>query len=383
LHRRNLPRFAPFDRIETIKMMQESATSAVLDEFDRAIVHALQIYPRAPWSLVGDVLGADPVTITRRWRRMESAGLAWVTAYPKLTTQHAVTAVIEINTEPGANREVADTLANQPSTVNVKETAGGRDLIINVQATTIGDLARFIAHQLSTTDGVTGTHTHLVTSVPSEGSNWRLRSLDSDHCERLHAAARTTPARDRPASWDSLDARIATLLSTDGRMPLNALAQAAEASVTTTRRRVQQLIDTRLQLRCDLARPVSGWPLAAVYFASVPAEKLPEMSRALATVPETRSCAITAGPHNLIIDVWLRELSDVHALEAYLSSRLPPLVVSDRAVVLRTAKHMGRLLDTDGKCVGVVPVDLWSGAGHSTPASARTGRLDSRSMNRT
>jgi DNA-binding Lrp family transcriptional regulator len=342
-------------------MVQESAAIPLLDELDRAIVHALQIYPRAPWSLVGDVLEVDPVTVSRRWRRMEQSGLAWVTAYPRLTNaDHAITAVIEIDTEPGASGEVATTLARRPNAVNVKETAGGRDLIVSVQAPTVRSLTRFLSDHLGTTEGVAGTRTHLATGVPAEGSNWRLRSLDSHQHERLQAAARAALARGRPGPWDDLDAQLVTLLSTDGRMPLGRLAHAANTSVTTTRRRLQQLIGTRLQLRCDLARPVSGWPMAAVYFASVPAEKLTETSRALATVPEVRSCAITAGPHNLMVDVWLRELSDVHTLEAYLSSRLPPLVVDDRAVVLRTVKHMGRLLDEQGRCCGVVPMDLWS-----------------------
>ena len=104
---------------------------------------------------------------------------------------------------------------------------------------------------------------------------------------------------------------------------------------------------------------MSGWPLSAVYFASAPADKLREISQALAGVAEVRSCAITAGPHNLVIDAWLRSLPDVHSLEAHLCARLPPLRVADRAVVLRTVKHMGRLLDEDGRYRGVVPLD-WS-----------------------
>jgi len=76
----------------------------------------------------------------------------------------------------------------------------------------------------------------------------------------------------------------------------------------------------------------------------------------LSGVREVRSCAITTGPHNLVIDVWLRDLHDVHAFEAHLSRRLPRLTISDRSVVLRTVKHMGRLLDRDGRCMGVVPL---------------------------
>jgi DNA-binding Lrp family transcriptional regulator len=341
-------------------MTQDPVAPPPLDEVDRRIVHALQIHPRAPWRLVGEVLAIDPVTAARRWQRMEADRLAWVTAYPRLAdARNAVTAVVEFDTRPGAGSQVAETIAAQARALNVKETAGGRDLVVSVQAPTLDELARFIARHLATVPGVTATRTHLVTAMPTEGSSWRLRSLDADQQFRLERAAATPAGPVRDAAWDAVDARMLTLLSTDGRMPIRRLAEELDTSVTTAGRRLRQLVGTRISLRCDVARQVSGWPLSAVYFASAPADKLREISQALGSVSEVRACAITAGPHNLVIDVWLRNLPDVHNLEAHLCARLPPLRVADRAVVLRTVKHMGRLLDVDGRCRGVVPLD-WS-----------------------
>jgi DNA-binding Lrp family transcriptional regulator len=346
-------------------MTQDPSAAAPLDEVDRRIVHALQIHPRAPWRLVGEVLAIDPVTAARRWQRMERDRLAWVTAYPRLAdARNAVTAVVEFDTRPGAGSQVAETIAAQPRALNVKETAGGRDLVVSVQAPTLDELAQFITLHLATVPGVTATRTHLVTAMPTEGSSWRLRSLDAEQQSRLERTAATpagpvrSAARDA-AGWNAIDARMLTLLSTDGRMPIRRLAEELGTSVTTAGRRLRQLVGTRISLRCDVARQVSGWPLSAVYFASASADKLREISQALASVSEVRACAITAGPHNLVIDVWLRSLPDVHSLEAHLCARLPPLRVADRAVVLRTVKHMGRLLDVEGRCRGVVPLD-WS-----------------------
>ncbi|MDH6576360.1 NAD kinase [Kitasatospora sp. MAP5-34] len=53
---------------------------AAVDELDLALVNALQLQPRAPWSLLGQTLGISPVTAARRWRRLSEAGIAWVTA---------------------------------------------------------------------------------------------------------------------------------------------------------------------------------------------------------------------------------------------------------------------------------------------------------------
>lgn len=337
------------------------AAGSPIDEVDRSIVHALQIHPRAAWSLVGEVLAMDPVTVARRWQRMEREGLAWVTAYPRLDQPgNAVTAIVEIDAEPGASADVAKAIARMPRATNVKETAGGRDLVVSVQAPTLDELARFVSTPLSRVPGVAATRTHLATALPTEGSSWRLRSLDADQRARMERAAPPASALVRMPAWDAVDATMLTLLSTDGRMQVRSLAEGIGTSVTTAGRRMRQLVGTRISLRCDVARPVSGWPLAAVYFASAPADRLREISNALARVPEVRSCAITAGPHNLVVDVWLRGLHDVHNLEAHLCAHLPPLRVNDRAVVLRTVKHMGRLLDGDGSCRGVVPLDIWS-----------------------
>ncbi|MCO6005232.1 AsnC family transcriptional regulator [Actinoallomurus purpureus] len=346
--------------------METQYSTAELDELDRQLVHALQIHPRAPWRLVGEVLGVDPVTVARRWRRLESRGLAWVTAYPRLSdARNAVTAVVEIETEAGAARQVAAGLASEPWIVTIKHTTGARDLVVTVQAPDLDSLTGRLSRSMSTVPGVRATRTHLATLIPTEGSRWRLRSLDREQRVRMEQAA--PDVRPRPADpWQEVDARLVALLSTDGRMSAADLAAGAGTSVTTVRRRLDALIGSRVNLRCDLARPMSGWPVSAVYFASVPAERAQETTEALARVAEIRSCGIFAGPHNLIIDAWLRELSEVYTLEAHLSGRITRLVVHDRCVVLNTSKHMGRVLGGDGRCVGTVPMDLWSATSASS-----------------
>ncbi|MFD6288383.1 Lrp/AsnC family transcriptional regulator [Streptomyces sp. NPDC060205] len=332
-----------------------------LDELDRGVVQALQIQPRAPWTLVGKVLGVDPVTAARRWRRLEEAGLAWVTAYPHLNDARlVVTGVIELDTEPGAAEEVAQALARHPALPNVKLTAGGRDVVASVQTRSLDELSALSSSLPRRTDGVRATRTHVSTGLPTEGSRWRLRSLDAAQTAQLtetyRATRRTAESQAAPPHWDALDAQLLELLSVNGRMSLRDLSSATGTPLTTVRRHMRSLVSARLLFRCDLARPLSGWPLSVVYFASVPGQYLEETSHKLSRVPEVRSCSIMAGPHNLVVDVWLRALHDVHAFEAHLSRALPHLTVADRSVILRTVKHMGRLLDRDGRSVGVVPL---------------------------
>ncbi|WOX14814.1 Lrp/AsnC family transcriptional regulator [Streptomyces sp. N50] len=370
-------------RRNTPSQEAQDFAAADLDELDRGVVHALQIHPRAPWTLIGDVLGVNPVTAARRWQRLEEAGLAWVTAYPRLSDSRiVVTGIVEVDTEPGVAEDVARALAAEHAVANVKITAGGRDVVTAVQTRDLDELAHLTTRLFQQTPGVRATRTHVSTGVPTEGSRWRLRSLDAAQCARIEASHASDippdPGTGTTTPWDSLDAQILELLSSDGRMSIRALATATGVGVTTVRRRLQSLLASRVSLRCDLARRLSGWPLAAVYFASVPAQHLEETSRVLSGIREVRSCAITAGPHNLVIDVWLRALADVHTFEAHLSRRLPRLVIDDRSVVLRTVKHMGRILDRDGRCVGVVP--LREPQGSHLPTDSLLAVPDDRSL---
>jgi len=120
------------------------------------------------------------------------------------------------------------------------------------------------------------------------------------------------------------------------------------------RRRLPGLLSSgTLMVHCDVSRQVSGYPVSAVYFASVPAVHLEKVTSSLRTLPGLRLCSIVAGPDNLVLDVWLESLRDVHQLENFVSKRLKSLDVriADRAVTLRTYKHHGRVLDVEGRAV--------------------------------
>nr|WP_240796727.1 AsnC family transcriptional regulator [Streptomyces sp. RFCAC02] len=336
----------------------------LLDELDLAIVHALQIQPRAPWTLIGSVLGIDPVTAARRWARLRDCGAAWVDGYLFPSQEDMTWAQLEIMVNGARLDAVARTLCDDPGLLSLKQTSGGRDLVALVQARDLDALAGYVSDRVCQVPGVHGARIHVITATPFEGSQWRLRALDAAQRERLRPpVARPSGPTPTGPPLREVERRIAVALGTDGRMPLAELAREVDASVATTRRSLTRLISGgRLALRCNLARPLTGWPVSAMYFASVPAEHLDVTAAALRTLPELRLCTMTAGPHNLFLDVWLRALHDVHALEAHLSRELGHLNlrVGERSVILRTYKHVGRVLDPRGHSVRTVPIDTWS-----------------------
>jgi len=328
-----------------------------LTELDLAIVNALQIRPRAPWTVVAAALGVDAVTVARRWERLHDAGLAWVTVYP-FDPAAGAGALIEIDCAPGRSTEVAQALACEPCIATVEHTAGSRDLLITVLAPDFAALAGFTVDRLGTAPGVTGTRTHLYTRVYRVGASWRLASLDHEQ----HRTIEPNPyRRDRPIPDLGAHRDLILALGPDGRMSFTDLAMALGVSVNTARRRLTRLLDSgRLVLRCDAARSVSGSPLTVTLWADVPPEHLDAAGNYLAQLPQVRACLAASGTHNLLLTVWLHSLHDAHKLEQRLAVEFPHLRIVERAVALRTVKIMGRLLDSESRAIGFVPLDVWA-----------------------
>ncbi|MFE6888522.1 Lrp/AsnC family transcriptional regulator [Streptomyces sp. NPDC057694] len=334
---------------------------ARLDELDLALVHALQINTRAPWTLVGEALGIDPVTAARRWERLARTGAAWVDGYLSLDRDEgSVYAQVEIETGGQLSEDVLTSLAADSRMLSLKQTSGGRDLLGIVGASSFDDLARYAGERVARLPGVRGTRLHVITAVPVEGAQWRMRSLTPAQRALLRPEYPDASGNVPDEPIRAVDRRIAHALGTDGRMPLSALARATGASTATVRRRLRTLTaGGRLSLRCTLARPLTEFPVSVVYFGAVPAENLEAAVRALRTLPGLRMCSITASTHNLILDIWVRSLAEVHTTEALLNRRLAQLGlrITERAVVLRTLKHAGRLLDRRGRSVAAVPLN--------------------------
>lgn len=347
-----------------------------LDGVDAALVHALQISPRASWATLAQVLGQDAVTLARRWRRLTERGAAWISCYPGpplAASGQGVLAFIEVDCANGRLTEVADHLAAQPVVSTVEHVTGDRDLLLTVMAADLGALSRWITDVLGALPGVTGKRTHLAGAIYTEGSRWRLRALRPDQVARL---SQHRPARDHPAGPDltELDRRIIVALSVDGRASYTALAERCGSSVDTVRRRTARLLDSgAVQPRCEIARPLSARPVAAVLWAQAAPDSLQHAVRVIAGLPDTRLCAGITGRHNLLVIAWVRSADDIQRLETRVAAHVPGITVGDRAVALAPVKLSGHLLDERGYHRGTVPLDGWGVGTGTTETTGTTG----------
>ncbi|WP_028928052.1 Lrp/AsnC family transcriptional regulator [Pseudonocardia acaciae] len=328
--------------------------SAQLSELDLCIVNALQVVPRAPWSLIGETLDIDPVTVARRWESLHRRGAAWVSARPLEVPARSV-ALVEIECRSGHGTRVADELARDPHVRTIDITAGGRDLVVTVTSPDVDGLTWYLLDGFASLPSVSRVRSQLLVDAYTDARPWRLRSLSPDQLRILdehdERGAVPTP-RHHPTDW-----AIAAALSSDGRLPVATLAQRTGVSLSTARRRLGNLLRSRrIRLRCELARCLSGWPVLAWFFARVPSEHVDRTGRALARLPEARLVASTVGPYNMMFSVWLRSVRQVQDLEARIVREHPHVGIVDRSVVIHQYKLAGRLLDRAGLSVGVVPL---------------------------
>ncbi|QZN85408.1 Lrp/AsnC family transcriptional regulator [Cellulomonas sp. C5510] len=324
-----------------------------LDEVDRRMIHALQISPRARWAALAPVVGVDAVTLARRWERLSAEGLAWVAGLPGAAARGPA-AILEVEAQPGATPQIADVLAADPESFTVDHTAGGRDLLVLVGAPDLTALGDYVIGRMRELDGVRATRTHLLSSPFTDAGQWRLGALSP---EEVAAVGRTVtaPGAARLRVDPQLEDALLTLLARDGRATVATIARTLDVGQRRVRESMAALTARgRLEVRTEIARAHSGWPVHAWYFLRVPAALTERVGAALTRLGEVRLAVSTIGPYNLVLSVWMRTLADVQRLEVAIGKRVPDVSIADRSVVLRSLKKEGRVLDQHGHATGTV-----------------------------
>jgi DNA-binding Lrp family transcriptional regulator len=326
-----------------------------LDDLDQRLIHAVQASPRAPWTTLAPVVGADPVTLARRWARLEEAGIVYVSAYGM--SMGALIVLIEIDCSPGDTLTVAQTLADDPEVVTIDLTAGGRDIFLTLGVADAAALASWTLERIRGVSGIHAMRTHLVSETVRDARGWRIRALSGEEEARIEAAERAAPATSVRMTPEQRR-RLSAELTHHGRMGTTELAKRVGMAPSRVRDAIAEMrASGRLAIRVDVARTHTPWPIYAWYFLRVPGAMVERIGVQLGRIEEVRLVVKTVGEYNVIMAVWLRTLQDVSRLEALIEERLPGVSIADRSVVLRTTKHLGHLLDANGRATGTaVPI---------------------------
>jgi DNA-binding Lrp family transcriptional regulator len=341
-------------------MVERGVEEREVDELDMTLLDALHVNPRARFEQLGPAIGVSPVTAARRWRRLVEHRQAWVSTVPGPRLELAA-AVFDLECAPARAGEVSRALAELPWVASVYQTAGPFDVCALVFASGMGPLSTLLLDRLGTIPGITRARSHIVTDWYSD-VRWRLGAI-SESAERTvePAGALQHGSEPRGERFDDTERAIYLALQDDGRASYVDLADQLGLSEQLVKRRLTSLANRgALAFRTDFVRTDGGWPTQLMLMLQVPDVDLRAVADVVTHWPETRICLSVLGPANLFVKLQMHRLADVQPLFERIHSGLPGGVVADRRLVLRPVKSWGRLLDDQGRCAGVVPVNLWA-----------------------
>ncbi|MFC4137960.1 MULTISPECIES: AsnC family transcriptional regulator [unclassified Microbacterium] len=318
----------------------------MLGELDLAIVHALQIDARAPWTRVAAAVGADAATVARHWQTLREESLAWLTSWPTPERWSSTTDVAVVLLDPRTAPSVVDEVAARPWVLSVDETSAGCLALVAGAGglLLLGERVREIAAL-----GARVRRMDVAAAVTAEDSGWRLRVLSRQQQRVLRDPSRPDEARPpRP----EVVAELAEVLDEDPRMPASAVAAAVGVSEATARRTVDRAVFAGLlRLGCDFAMPWAGHRRGAVLWAR--SSDAGSAAMLAARLPEAHRVGVVVGRAPLFVCVRARSLTDLQRIEEAWGSDVD---IVDRWTVLRSVKRNGHLLDAQGRTAGRVPL---------------------------
>ncbi|GHF35727.1 AsnC family transcriptional regulator [Kitasatospora xanthocidica] len=328
----------------------------MLDDLDRALVHALRVDGRAPFNQIAAVLDVSPQTVARRYRRLRAeAGLRVV----GLADPHRAGRsqwLLRLTAGPHTAQNLAQALVRRADTAWVKLASGGTEITAIVDTGPGPEGHSLLLRDIPRTAAVTDVAAHCLLHTYRGGpSAWpaSTEALSEDQQARLRpATADPTPSGLPPSGLPSsglasggLDESDHTLLGAlhrDGRTPLGDLAAATGRTPATVARRLTELrSDGTVFLDVELDPRLLGADMQALLWLSVAPAHLDRVGHALATHRELAFVAATTGPSNLAALALCTDPADLHR---YLTQRLgavPEITALESAPVLRTLKSAG------------------------------------------
>lgn len=331
-----------------------------LDEADLRLVNALQIGPRLPWTVIGDILGGHPTSLAARWDRLTASGAAWITAHPVGSPDQMSLSFHDVQCDPARREDAVRAIAEIPDVFTIEECYRNRDMMLTVITPTPTWLVESVYPQLDRVPGLTRYETSFCTKLHYSAYSWRLDTLTAGQRNALHhAAGSRTPHRGAlPPKYRP----IIQELSRNGRATAAEIAGAVGLHPTTARRQLQKILGAGvLSFRCEVANGLVGYPIICQWFARLPAGRHNDAAAQLGSFGALRLCASTTGATNFMFMMWLRTAADIMAVEQAAAKRIPDLELVESVVIANVRKRVGRMLNRDGTATGeiIVPGDAW------------------------
>ncbi|MFJ9690600.1 Lrp/AsnC family transcriptional regulator [Kitasatospora sp. NPDC101183] len=318
----------------------------VLDDLDRALIHALQVDARAPFTLVGEVLGVSTQTVVRRYRRLHAQAGLRVVALPDPRSSGTQQWFVRLTAATRTAHDLAVALARRPDTSWVRLTSGGTEIVAIIHTSPTGpDAHALLLRDIPRTAGITAVSAHYLLHTYLGGPTaWRgrLTALDAAQQARLRPEGGAGPCEPAYLLTDA-DRLLLDALREDARLSYADLAARTGSSPSTATRRLTELrARGALFFDVDIDPALLGVTVSALLWMQVAPARLDEVATELAGHEELALVGATTGPTNLVAHALCGSAGELHH---YLTRRVALEAVAriETAPVLRTYKAAATL----------------------------------------
>ncbi len=326
----------------------------MIEPLDGEILHALQLWPRASFRHISEVLGAPEQTVARRYRKMRRDGVVRVAGLINPQVHGEAQWVVRVRAKPDDLPRLADALVRRPDVTHANVLSGWTELVCVIRAP-LGESNDGLLQRLPRTSSVLGLDIDLVLHVFGEpaDSMWTAygHTLDAEQKARLLRGAEAAGAVGRPDTPDDGDDALFAALAEDGRAPHVRLADQTGWSPARVKRRIAALeAGGTLIYDVDVLPDRLGFNVNAMLWLTVAPQHLAGVGEQIATHDEIASAMAISGRSSLMAVAICR---DVEHLYRYLAERLATVAhiqsyeVSIRAMRLKQAASLirqGRLV---------------------------------------
>ncbi|WP_316752846.1 Lrp/AsnC family transcriptional regulator [Streptomyces herbicida] len=312
----------------------------MLDDLDRALIHALHIDGRAPFSRIAAVLGVSAQTVARRYRRLRTeAGLRVV----GLADPHRAGRtqwLVRLTATARSAQDIAAALVRRPDTSWVKLTSGGTEITAVIHAPTDEAAGNsLLLRDIPRTGGITAVSAHCLLHTYLGGpANWRrsAETLDAEQQAELRGCPEPAEEVRRPGPRD---AELLAALEKDGRAGQGELARVTGWSAATVARRLAELrAGAGVFFDVEVDAGLFGVHTRALLWMAVRPADLEAVATALADHDELAFVAATTGPTNLVAQALCRDPADLHRYLTRRVGALDAIRTLETSSVLRTLK---------------------------------------------
>jgi DNA-binding Lrp family transcriptional regulator len=322
-----------------------ASDSITLDRVDNQLLHALLIDGRAPFSLIGQVIGSSEQTVARRYRRLHEAGAVRVLVLPA-PIDEGLDWIVRIGVRPGAAARLAGALAARNDVSWVRIMAGGAEILCISRPSSLEARDALLLERLARTNLVTTVAAHSIMKVFGGSGLSEWSAFDDPLDAGQVAALRRTVARESDRTETrSEDRALLAALREDGRAGYAQLSTAARISPARARRRLDTLLASgQAYVHTDLATELLGFPTAASLWLSVAPGDLQRVGAQVAALRQTTFVAAVSGPANLTASLVCRSETELYALLTDEVGAIDAVRAAEVSPVIRRIKQAGTVL---------------------------------------